>query len=142
MGFVTMPFPTLDFASALLHAQASRAKVVGFAKAGSDTVNGIKQAAEFGLVQGGIRMAGLLMQVTDVHALGLQAARGLPLSETFRWDMNDRTRAFAGRVAGATRGVMPNASQAANYAAVLHYLKAAKAIGPTEARSRAPPASR
>jgi len=134
LGSTTMPFPSTDFSSALLQAQSSQAKVVGFANAGSDTVNCIKQAAEFGLVQSGIKMAALLLQLNDVHALGLQTAQGLLLSETFYWDMNDRTRAFADRVKVATAGVMPNASQAANYSAVLHYLKAAKVLGIAETK--------
>lgn len=134
LGNTNMPFPSSDFSSALLAARTSGAKVVGFANAGTDTVNCIKQASEFGLVQGGMKMAGLLLQINDIDALGLAAAQGLLLAETFYWDLNDRTRAFAGRVAKATGGVMPNASQAANYAAVLHYLKAVAGVGAAAAK--------
>ena len=134
LGSVDMPFPSTDFSSALLQAQSSGAKVVGFANAGADTVNCIKQASEFGLVERGQKMAGLLLQINDVHALGLDAAHGLLLSESFYWDLNDHTRAFAKRVSGATGGVMPNGSQAACYAAVLHYLKAAAAMGAEQAK--------
>ncbi|WP_254070578.1 ABC transporter substrate-binding protein [Acidisphaera sp. L21] len=134
LGNVNMPFPSADFSSALLQAQSSGTKVVGFANAGTDTVNCIKQAAEFGLVANGIKMAGLLLQINDIGALGLQAAQGLSLAETFYWDLNERTRAFSSRVSPATSGVMPNASQAACYSAVVHYMKAAAAMGPGEAK--------
>jgi branched-chain amino acid transport system substrate-binding protein len=134
LGEVKMPFPSSDFSSALLQARASGAKVVGFANAGTDTVNCIKQAAEFGLVQGGMKMAGLLLQLNDIHALGLEVAHGLVLAETFYWDMNERTRAFTSRVVKATGGVIPNASQAACYASVLHYLKTAATMGAATAK--------
>lgn len=97
-------------------------------------MNCIKQAGEFGLVASGVKMAGLLPQINDVDALGLQTAQGLSLAETFYWDLNDRTRAFATRVAPATSGIMPNALQAACYSAALHYMKAAAAMGASNAR--------
>ena len=98
VGSVKAPFPTSDFSSFLLQAQSSGAKVIGLCNAGSDTVNSIKQAGEFGLTQAGIKLAGLLVFISDVHALGLQTAQGLNLTESFYWDLNDRTRAFTSRV--------------------------------------------
>ena len=97
-----------DFSSFLLQAQASKAKIIGLANAGGDTTNAIKQAAEFGIVKGGQNFAGLLVFLTDVHALGLQTAQGLIFTETFYWDMNDKTRAFAKRFAERNRGIHPD----------------------------------
>ena len=93
------PFPGQDFSSFLLQAQASGAKVIGLANAGGDTINAIKQAAEFGITQGGQSLAGLLIFITDVHALGLETAQGLVLTESFYWDLNDETRAWSERFA-------------------------------------------
>ena len=124
LGKVRHPLNTQDFSSFLLQAQASKAKIVGLANAGGDTTNAIKQAAEFGIVRRGQNLAGLLVFLTDVHALGLQTAQGLIFTETFYWDMNDQTRAFTKRFAAANRGIHPTMVHAGVYSAVLHYLKA------------------
>jgi branched-chain amino acid transport system substrate-binding protein len=136
VGSVAMPFPSSDFSSALLQAQASRAKIVGLANAGDDLVNCVKQASEFGLTRRGQRVAALLMFINNVNALGLDAAQGLVLTESFYWDMNERTRAVSERFAasGFNRQARPNMSQAASYSATLHYLKAAAAVGAVEAK--------
>jgi len=128
LGSVRHPFPGTDFSSFLLQAQASKAKVIGLANAGGDTINSVKQAAEFGITQGGQNLAGLLVFITDVHALGLQTAQGLALTESFYWDQNDATRAFAKRFAPQFKNNMPTMVQAGVYAAVLHYLKAVEAL--------------
>lgn len=128
LGKVRHPLNNQDFSSFLLQAQASKAKIVGLANAGGDTTNSIKQAAEFGIVRGGQNLAGLLVFLTDVHALGLQTAQGLIFTETFYWDMNDQTRAFARRFAAANRGIHPTMIHAGVYSSVLHYLKAVEAI--------------
>jgi branched-chain amino acid transport system substrate-binding protein len=128
LGSVRTPFPGTDFSSFLLQAQASKAKVIGLANAGGDTINSIKQAAEFGITQGGQSLAGLLVFVSDVHALGLQTAQGLVLTESFYWDQNDASRAFAKRFAPQFKNNMPTMVQAGVYAAVLHYLKAVEAL--------------
>jgi len=124
LGAVRTPFPGTDFSSFLLQAQASKAKVIGLANAGGDTINSIKQAGEFGITQGGQKLAGLLVFVTDVHALGLQTAQGLVLTESFYWDRDEGTRAWSARFAKAHNGNMPSMVQAGVYGAVLHYLKA------------------
>ena len=123
-----VPLNTQDFSSFLLQAQASKAKIIGLANAGGDTTNSIKQAAEFGIVKGGQKLAGLLVFLTDIHALGLQTAQGLTFTETFYWDMNDQTRAFAKRFAAADKGIYPTMVHAGVYASVLHYLKAVEAL--------------
>jgi len=128
LGSVDVPLNTQDFSSFLLQAQSSKAKVIGLANAGGDTINSIKQASEFGIVQGGQNLAGLLVFITDVHALGLKTAQGLILTETYYWDLNDQTRAFAKRFAPRNGGKYPSMSQAGSYAAVLHYLKAVEAL--------------
>ena len=133
LGTVRHPFPGQDFSSYLLQAQASGAKVIGMANAGGDTVNTIKQANEFGIVQGGQTLAGLLIFITDVHALGLQTAQGLVLTESFYWDLNDDTRAWSERFAEAHGGAKPTMVQAGVYSGVLHYLKAVEALGDKEA---------
>ncbi|WP_448953611.1 ABC transporter substrate-binding protein [Labrys neptuniae] len=127
VGSIKAPFPTSDFSSFLLQAQSSGAKVIGLANAGGDTVNAIKQAAEFGITQGGQSLAGLLIFISDVHALGLQAAQGLVLTEAFYWDLNDGTRAWSKRFAEKSGGKMPTMVHAGVYAGVLHYLKAIEA---------------
>jgi branched-chain amino acid transport system substrate-binding protein len=124
VGKVRHPFPGQDFSSFLLQAQASKAKVIGLANAGGDTVNSIKQAAEFGITQGGQSLAGLLVFISDVHALGLKTAQGLVLTESFYWDLNDNTRAWSKEFGAAHKGQMPSMVQAGVYASVLHYLKA------------------
>jgi branched-chain amino acid transport system substrate-binding protein len=127
LGAVRTPFPGTDFSSFLLQAQASKAKVIGLANAGGDTINSIKQAGEFGIVAGGQKLAGLLVFVTDVNALGLQTAQGLVLTESFYWDRDEGTRAWSQRFAKAHNGNMPSMVQAGVYSSVLHYLKAVEA---------------
>ncbi|WP_425450064.1 ABC transporter substrate-binding protein [Virgifigura deserti] len=127
LGSVRHPLSTADFSSFLLQAQASGAKVIGLANAGGDTTNAIKQAAEFGIVQAGQSLAGLLVFLTDVHALGLQTAQGLVLTESFYWDLNDKTREWSERFAELNGGKYPTMVHAGVYASVLHYLKAAEA---------------
>jgi branched-chain amino acid transport system substrate-binding protein len=128
LGKVRAPINTQDFSSFLLQAQASKAKIIGLANAGGDTTNSIKQAAEFGIVKGGQNLAGLLVFLTDIHALGLPTAQGLIITNTFYWDMNDQTRAFSKRFAERDKGVHPTMVHAGVYAAVLHYLKAVEAL--------------
>jgi branched-chain amino acid transport system substrate-binding protein len=128
LGKVRHPLNTQDFSSFLLQAQASKAKIIGLANAGGDTTNAIKQAAEFGIVKGGQNLAGLLVFITDVHALGLDKAQGLIMTETFYWDQNDRTRAFAKRFAERNRNIHPTMIHAGVYSAVTHYLKAVAAL--------------
>jgi branched-chain amino acid transport system substrate-binding protein len=122
-GSVRHPLNTPDFSSFLLQAQASRAKIVGLANAGGDSINAIKQAAEFGIVKGGQKLAGLLVNITDVHAIGLRTAQGLQLTEAFYWDLNDQTRAWSKRFGEKHGGKMPTMVQAGTYSAVQHYLK-------------------
>ena len=124
LGKVRHPFPGQDFSSFLLQAQASKAKVIGLANAGGDTINTIKQASEFGITKSGQNLAGLLVFVTDVHSLGLSTAQGLLLTEAFYWDKDDGTRAFSKDFATANKGRMPSMVQAGVYGAVMHYLKA------------------
>jgi branched-chain amino acid transport system substrate-binding protein len=128
LGDVQVPLNTADFSSYLLQAQSSKAKIIGLANAGGDTINSIKQGAEFGIVEGGQKFAALLVFITDVHSLGLKAAQGLQLTSPFYWDLNDETRAFSRRYAAKT-GHPPTFDQAGVYSAVAHYLKAIKAIG-------------
>ena len=128
IGDVKVPLSTQDFSSFLLQAQASKAKIIGLANAGGDTINSIKQAAEFGIVKGGQSLAGLLVFLTDVHSLGLNTAQGLILTETFYWDLNDQTRAFAKRFAPKDKGIYPTMVHAGVYASLLHYLKAVEAL--------------
>jgi branched-chain amino acid transport system substrate-binding protein len=132
VGTVRHPFPSSDFASFLLQAQASGAKIVGLANAGSDTINAIKQAAEFGIVEGGQNLAGLLMFVTDIHSLGLKAAQGLYMTTGWYWDLNDETRAWAARFEQQA-GKKPTMIQVGTYSAVLSYLKAIEKAGTDEA---------
>jgi branched-chain amino acid transport system substrate-binding protein len=127
LGAVRHPLATQDFSSFLLQAQASKAQVIGLANAGGDTINSIKQASEFGIVQGGQSLAGLLVFLSDVHGLGLQKAQGLIFTETFYWDLNDKTRAWSKRFASANGGKYPTMDHAGVYAVVLHYLKAVDA---------------
>jgi branched-chain amino acid transport system substrate-binding protein len=127
LGSVKTPFPTTDFSSFLLQAQSSKAKVIGLANAGGDTVNSIKQASEFGITQAGQSLAGMLVFVNDVKALGLKTAQGLVFSETFYWDENDQTRAWSKRFGEKLNNRMPNMTNAGVYSSVLHYLKAVSA---------------
>jgi branched-chain amino acid transport system substrate-binding protein len=135
LGTVRHPFPGQDFSSFLLQAQGSGAKVIGLANAGADTTNAIKQANEFGITAGGQNLAGLLIFITDVHALGLETAAGLVLTEAFYWDLNDQTREWSTRFAEKHNGAMPTMVQAGVYASVLHYLKAVEAAGTKESKA-------
>jgi len=128
LGKVRHPLNTQDFSSFLLQAQSSKAKVIGLANAGGDTINSIKQASEFGIVKGGQSLAGLLVFISDIHGLGLDKAQGLIFTETFYWDQNDQTRAWSKRFAQAMNGKMPTMVQAGVYSAVIHYLKAVEAL--------------
>ena len=129
LGHSLVPINTSDFSAFLVQAQASKAQVIGLANAGGDTINSIKQAAEFGIVKGGQKLAGLLVFITDVHSIGLPLAQGLQLTEAFYWDLNDGTRAFAKRFGAKMNGRMPTSIQAGFYSAVKHYLEAIKAAG-------------
>jgi branched-chain amino acid transport system substrate-binding protein len=131
LGQVKVPLNTSDFSSALLQAQASKAKVIGLANAGGDTINSIKQAAEFGIVRGGQKIAGLLVFINDVNSLGLQIAQGMLLTDAFYWDRDDDTRAWSRRFF-QRMNKMPNMAQAGVYSSTLHYLQAIKAAGTDE----------
>src|SRR5579871_846244 len=135
LGGVKAPLGTADFSSFLVQAKASGAKVFGFANAGTDLQNCIKQAAEFGLSQSGVRMATLLMAINDVHSLGLKACAGLDYTDSFYWDMSDKTRAWSKRWAAKMPGREPGLLHAANYCAANHWLKAVKAAGTTDAEA-------
>ena len=128
VGTARHPINTSDFSAFLVQAQASKAQVVGLANAGGDTINSIKQAAEFGIVQGGQKLAGLLVFISDVHSIGLQLAQGLQLTEAFYWDMNDGTRSFSKRFFDKMKK-MPTSIQAGYYSSMMHYLQAVKATG-------------
>ncbi len=132
LGDARMPLGTADFSSYLLAAQQSRAQVVGFALAGNDLINAVKQAAEFGLGAGGQRLSGLLVYINDIHSLGLRATQGMLLASSFYWDRDDASRAFAQRFF-ARRHKMPNMSQAGVYSGTLHYLHAVQDSGTTDA---------
>ncbi|MBF0374512.1 MAG: ABC transporter substrate-binding protein [Alphaproteobacteria bacterium] len=135
VGAVRHPFPNNDFSSFLLQAQASGAKVIGLANAGADTINAIKQAREFGIVQAGQRMAGLLVFLSDVHALGLDTTQGLTLTTGWYWDRDEQSRQWAKRFAERMNGRMPTMVQAGVYSAITHYLNAIKAAGTDEAKT-------
>jgi branched-chain amino acid transport system substrate-binding protein len=124
LGKVRHPFPGTDFSSFLLQAQASKAKIIGLANAGGDTINSIKQASEFGIVKGGQKLAGLLVFISDVKALGLPIAQGLIFTEAWYWDTNDVNREFAKKFAAQNKGIYPSMIHAGVYSAVTHYLKA------------------
>jgi branched-chain amino acid transport system substrate-binding protein len=130
VGGVKHPLNTADFSSFLLQAQSSKAKIIGLANAGGDTTNSIKQAAEFGIVKGGQKLAALLLFLTDVKAIGLETAQGLNFTETFYWDLNDQTRAFSKKFAARIKsGAPPTMVQAGVYAGLLHYFKALEVLG-------------
>ncbi|KQW23291.1 ABC transporter permease [Afipia sp. Root123D2] len=130
LGSVRHPLNTADFSSFLLQAQASKAKVIGLANAGGDTINAIKQASEFGIVKGGQKLAGLLMFISDVHSLGLKVAHGLNMTETFYWDLNDGTRAFSKRFQERVKNKsMPTMVQAGVYSSLIHYFKTLDKMG-------------
>src|SRR4029079_2298524 len=128
LGKVRHPLNASDFSSFLLQAQSSKAKIIGLANAGGDTINSIKAASEFGIVQGGQKLAGLLVFISDVHALGLKTANGLQLTSSFYWDRDDKTRAWSKKFAARHNNKMPTMVQAGVYAGVLHYLKAVQAL--------------
>jgi len=132
LGSVRAPLNTSDFSSYLLQAQASKAKVIGLANAGGDTINAIKQGAEFGIMKGGQKMSPLLAFVTDIDSVGLETAQGLLLAEAFYWDLNDDTRAFSKRFMARMKRP-PTSAQAGVYSSVMHYLQAVKAAGTTDA---------
>jgi len=132
LGSVRHPLNTSDFSSFLLQAQSSKAKVIGLANAGGDTINAIKQASEFGIMKGGQKLSPLLAFVTDIDAVGLETAQGLLLAEAFYWDLNDETRAFSKRFMERVKRP-PTSAQAGVYSSVTHYLKAVKAAGTTDA---------
>src|SRR5450756_304557 len=130
VGGVKHPLNTSDFSSFLLQAQSSKAKIIGLANAGGDTTNSIKQAAEFGIVKGGQKLAALLLFITDVKAIGLETAQGLNFTETFYWDMNDQSRAFSKKFSARMKNAAPPTMvQAGVYAGLLHYFKALEALG-------------
>lgn len=129
LGRVRHPFPGQDFSSFLLQAQSSKAQVIGLANAGGDTTNAIKQASEFGIVQGGQKLASLLIFISDIHSLGLKTAQGLIFTEAWYWDLNENNRAYANEFAPANKGVKPSMVHAGVYSSVLHYLKAVTALG-------------
>lgn len=131
IGSVRNPLGTTDFSAYMLQASSSGAKVIGLASVGGDTITAIKQAAEFGIAKGGQRLAGLLVFISDIHAIGLQSAQGLYVATGFYWDQNDESRRFGNRFMQERRA-MPTKSQAASYAATLHWLKAAAAVGTTD----------
>ncbi len=134
LGNVLAPLGNSDFSSFLLQAQSSGAKVIGLCNAGADTVNSIKQAGEFGITAKGVKLAGLLVFVSDVHALGLQTARGIVVSNTFYWDRDDRTRAFSKRLQPHIGSARAGMGQAGCYAGTMHYLKAVAAMGVADAK--------
>src|ERR1700759_4774801 len=130
VGGVKHPLNTSDFSSFLLQAQSSKAKIIGLANAGGGTTNSIKQAAEFGIVKGGQKLAALLLFLTDVKAIGLETAQGLNFTETFYWDMNEQTREFSKKFAARMKnGAPPTMVQAGVYAGLMHYFKALEAVG-------------
>jgi branched-chain amino acid transport system substrate-binding protein len=133
LGSVRHPLNTADFSSYLLQAQSSKAKIIGLANGGGDTINAIKQAGEFGIVAGGQNLAAIVMFISDVHSLGLKLAHGLIITEAYYWDLNDRTREFGRRFFERMKR-MPTMNQAATYSATLHYLKAVQAAGTKETR--------
>ena len=129
LGSVRHPLDTKDFSSFILQAQASKAQIIGLANGGGDTVNSIKTAAEFGLLQGGQKLAGMLLFISDIHTLGLKSAQGLLLTTAFYWDLDEKTRAFGERFAARNGGKYPSMTQAGAYSATLAYLAAVKATG-------------
>ena len=132
LGSVKYPTGTTDLSSFLLQAQASKAKIIGLANAGADTVNSLKQGREFGIVAGGQNFAGLLVFISDVHAMGLDVAQGLMLTTSFYWDLDDNSRKLAARFAAQLNGRKPTMVHTGVYSGVHHYLKAVKAAGTTE----------
>ena len=136
LGSGRYPFPqTTDFSAQIVQARASGAKVLGLANGGNDIANCVKQAAEFGLVRAGMRIAAPLILLPDIHAIGLQASQGLIAADTFYWDQDEASRAFTRRFQPQFRNIVPNHIQAGGYSAVLHYLKAAQSLGVAQAKA-------
>ncbi len=133
LGAIRAPLGTADFSSYLVQAQASGAKVIGLANAGTDTQNCVKQAAEFGLTKGGAKLATLLMQISDVNAMGQKAAEGLNYTDSFYWDMTEKTRIWSKRWSDRMGGMVPGVLHAGSYCATTHWLKAVQAAGSTDA---------
>lgn len=129
LGSIKHPTDSNDFASFLLQAQASRAEIIALANAGGDTIKAIKQASEFGIIQGGQKLAGMLLFISDIHSLGLRTAQGLQLTTAFYWDLNDKTRSFGERFAARSNGRYPSMNQAGAYSATLAYLTAVAKVG-------------
>jgi branched-chain amino acid transport system substrate-binding protein len=129
VGGIKHPTDSNDFASYLLQAQSSRADIIALANAGGDTIKAIKQASEFGIVQGGQKLAGMLLFISDIHSLGLKTAQGLQLTTAFYWDLNDKTRSFGERFAKRNNGRYPSMNQAGAYSATLAYLTAVAKVG-------------
>ena len=129
LGSVRHPLDAKDFSSFLLQAQNSKAQIIGLANGGTDTINAIKTAGEFGIVAGGQKLVGLVLFINDIHALGLKAANGLMLTTAYYWDLNDKTRAFAERFAKRNNGKVPSMSQAGTYSSTLAYLRAVEKVG-------------
>ncbi|WP_420132396.1 ABC transporter substrate-binding protein [Rhodopseudomonas sp.] len=134
VGSARHPLNNADFSSFLLQAQSSKAKIIGMANGGGDTINTIKQAAEFGIVAGGQKLAGIVMFISDIHSLGLKMANGLIITKAYYWDLNDRTRAFGKKYFERMKR-MPTMNQAATYSATLHYLKAVKAANSKDTKT-------
>ena len=134
VGSTRHPLNNADFSSFLLQAQSSKAKIIGMANGGGDTINTIKQATEFGVVAGGQKLAGIVMFISDIHSLGLKMANGLIITEAYYWDLNDRTRAFGKKFFDRMKR-MPTMNQAATYSATLHYLKAVKAANSKDTKT-------
>ncbi|NEW90729.1 ABC transporter substrate-binding protein [Rhodopseudomonas sp. BR0M22] len=134
LGSARHPLNNADFSSFLLQAQSSKAKIIGMANGGGDTINTIKQAAEFGIVTGGQKLAGIVMFISDIHSLGLKMANGLIITEAYYWDLNDRTREFGKKYFERMKR-MPTMNQAATYSATLHYLKAVKAANSKDTKT-------
>ncbi|WP_428534322.1 ABC transporter substrate-binding protein [Rhodopila sp.] len=133
LGSTRAPLGTADFSSYLVQAQASGAKVIGLANAGTDTQNCVKQAAEFGLTHGGVRLATLLIQISDINSLSQKVCEGLTFTDSFYWDMDDKTRAWSKRWSAKMGGMVPGLLHAGSYCAANHWLKAVKAVGSTDA---------
>lgn len=137
VGHVLAPFPTMDFSSFLIQAQGSKADIIALANAGGDTITAVKQAQEFGITQAGQKLAGLLVFLSDIHGMGLPVAKGLLLTESFYWDMNDKTREWSKRLAARNSGKYPTMVHAGVYAAMTHYMKSVQAMDKKQAKSGA-----
>ena len=137
LGHVLAPFPTMDFSSFLVQAQASGANIIALANAGGDTITSVKQAQEFGITQAGQKLAGLLVFISDIHGMGLPVAKGLLLTEAFYWDLNDKTREWSKKLAARNNGKYPTMVHAGVYGAMIHWMKAIKEMDKKQAKSGA-----